>query len=501
MSKTTRTALLGFIGVTLSFLTLCIYHLDFPLGIHKDEIKKVKFIKNGEQDFKHPILMLQSIRLLLVDEANMDSQTVAFRGRMVTVLVALIAIAVFYFLFYKLYGAMAIPLVGIMALSPLITMHSHYIKEDIYLFFGISIFLLGEFKRETSKPLYGILITGLGLGLSFSAHYKSLLLVVVLGIVWLLIKRSEKKKYFFHILMSTVIGCGIFLLINFPIFSDLETFKSGFEFERNHALEGHTIKVWPTSQFFSFHLRKSLFVGFGVLPTILGILGLLISLAYYRRMRHVERVILVSGFIFYLVVEISPLKPFPGYIRYVIPVLPALALGIRHVGVIFKRFLPNKPAVFGTLLWACAVFEMVSSYRFVDQIGRDSRLEADKVTLADDSYFFEVYTTLGSPKQYIFSMSDMSPKDFSKRFSQKLVLSSFIYERYLLGGEMPNQNERIYFAAYVYKELLSHAIATYSAPVKSFGFHSPTVVIVDPSGINPEQLWKEAKAYAASRVK
>lgn len=53
---------LAVVAIFALSLTLTWTNNNFPLGYHFDEPKKVTFIITGEQDFHHPILMLELVR-------------------------------------------------------------------------------------------------------------------------------------------------------------------------------------------------------------------------------------------------------------------------------------------------------------------------------------------------------------------------------------------------------------------------------------------------------
>jgi len=51
------------VGILLT-IALNFWNNDFAFGLHPDEKKKVRFVQTGNQDFHHPILMIQAGRIV-----------------------------------------------------------------------------------------------------------------------------------------------------------------------------------------------------------------------------------------------------------------------------------------------------------------------------------------------------------------------------------------------------------------------------------------------------
>ncbi len=63
------------VGICICSFILFIANNDFPLYFHADELKKLNFVLSGEQDFKHPVLLLQLARLANLLFREVDYQT------------------------------------------------------------------------------------------------------------------------------------------------------------------------------------------------------------------------------------------------------------------------------------------------------------------------------------------------------------------------------------------------------------------------------------------
>ena len=131
-SRRTETLLVGAILVLATILN----HAGngFPLELHPDEGRKVEFVLGDTQDFKHPILLLQLVRGMRWLAPTDDPQRIAVMGRRVSAWAGVAAVVCAYALFrrsldvrFALVGAL------VLAVSPILVVHAHYLKEDVLL--------------------------------------------------------------------------------------------------------------------------------------------------------------------------------------------------------------------------------------------------------------------------------------------------------------------------------------------------------------------------------
>ena len=92
-----------------------------------------------------------------------------------------------------------------------------------------------------------------------------------------------------------------------------------------------------------FHLRNSLLPGLGLPLLVLGILGL--AAPWLAPSERRQPLLVIAGFalLWYAVHELSPLKPFPGYVRYMLPLAPLLII----LGAAFVYELTRRLAAIG----------------------------------------------------------------------------------------------------------------------------------------------------------
>jgi hypothetical protein len=75
-----------------------------------------------------------------------------------------------------------------------------------------------------------------------------------------------------------------------------------------------------------FHLRESLLPGLGAPLLIAGIVGLAAPLVAAKERRMPLALVAIFAVLWYAVHEISPLKPYPDFSRYMVPLVPFLAI-------------------------------------------------------------------------------------------------------------------------------------------------------------------------------
>ena len=150
------------------------------------------------------------------------------------------------------------------AVSPGIVIHSHYLKEDIIFTFGILLSFLcffnfadqiiGTASAPSQQPIQidsnesdgnekipwiQTALLGMSIGLVFASKYKSAIVVLIYLITPVCVPRLRRRAYYKGLFFSLIIALIVFLLINFPIFTQLKDFKNGFTYEMNHSVIGH----------------------------------------------------------------------------------------------------------------------------------------------------------------------------------------------------------------------------------------------------------------------
>ena len=124
-----------------------------------------------------------------------------------------------------------------------------------------------------------------------------------------------------------------------PAIRRIERWRRGVNFELVHSVEGHDVPLPLRVTWGLFHLRESLWPSLGTPLFALGLIGLAAPLVAARERR--MPLFLIAGFIllWYAVHEATPLKPFPDFSRYMLPLVPLFViLGTSFIYELSSRF-------------------------------------------------------------------------------------------------------------------------------------------------------------------
>ncbi|QDV51251.1 ArnT family glycosyltransferase [Gimesia fumaroli] len=468
-------------GLLLLSLSLNLWNNDFPVGYHGDEPKKVRFTLNYEQDFHIPILMLQLARLgNLV--FGFEDERVVLIGRWVSAFSGVL-IVFFSFLFAKrtMNERWAFLVTAGVAVSPILVVHAHYMKEDM-LFTACAMAALWFILKFIENPNWKTAIPlGITTGLAWSAHYKSALLVVIAVLIPLLISVPKKLSYYSFLIAAGFLGIYVFLNVNYPILEAPEIFFEGVRHEGNHAATGHSISVSPFDQWFSFHLFNSVIPGLTLSVTLLAVTGMIVLLFCWKETQDVDRLFLLFVVFYYLIPEISPSKPPPGYSRYILQIVPALIyFSVRGIHLLSSHFSSNYVRK-GLLL----LLSISLSLSFWDTLQldyymnwkRDTRQQAAEwLSQAGGKSFYEQYA---AAKNDVRSIGDFTPEELRNQGYDFVVASDFRYERYYRGAQTSGQDEYIYNRHRQYEEWFRYPFVEIRPTYRSFAFSNPTVRIID----------------------
>lgn len=481
--------LLLFVVAGLLF-ALYLTNNDFDTGYHMDEPKKVRFIKGDYQDYHHPLLLLQSSRLA-ISIANLftpgdETVNVLRMGRSVSALYALLAWFFSYLLFARLMSKWEALLVSVVAaVTPIMVVHAHYLKEDTFLVAGVYAALWAYVAALESGKLKYWLILGVTLGFAFSSHYKSSMLIPILGLLPVIkhhtIKLDVYKKLTASMLLSGVVFCGI----NYPIFYEFDTFIEGMKHEQQQSVSGHDIFIPFQVYWFSFHFLKSIVPGVSLFLAVPGLIGLIFFTSMSIKKGHWKTTVLVlTVLIFYTVVELSPKKPYPDFIRYVMPLMPAyIALAYLFIRYVGQRLLDRQPfAIAAVCLGVLGLYPLYDSVMLTYYLNKDTRgkildVMADKAPRETIMYEGYAHPTMGD----MWSINDINLQRAPKRGIQYAVVSSFSYDRYL-----DIVKYRDLQADWVVSTMNKYLISFEKLPYeeikpayKSFAFSNPTIRIID----------------------
>ncbi len=479
-----RTALAAVL-ILSAFLYL--WNNNFPIGYHGDEGKKIHFALTNTQDFQHPLLLLQAIRAAN-GFLNLAPPGVALLGRSLSALYAVLLVAFFYLLVRDLlpfpYDLLSTFALGT---SPILVVHAHYIKEDVLLTMLCVLSLLGLFRFLKQPGRANAALLGLFTGLALAAHYKALLLVGLYAALPV-IARDYSGKFLRRLLLAAAVAAGVFVVIDYPLISEFGTFQQGFVWDVRHASHGHVLRIYPLEHWFGFHLIYSIVPGMTAAAT-LAALG---SLAYFlvrRRLLLQEKIFVLYLLLFHAAIELSPLKPAPDFMRYVLPEIPMLiyfAFKGLHALETASPF-PGAKVIARGLAVVVIALPLESAVRLDYYLNRDTRAQAERyIAEQRRRAIFEWY---GGARAQVISVAEVDIDAARQNGVAFLVASSFQYDRYLYGATLKDQPSQVHRLAAVYRELFTYPYVEFAPAYRSFAFSNPTVRVIDirkPRGAGTE---------------
>jgi hypothetical protein len=452
---------------------------DFPLHYHIDEKIKFHNIVKGDSNYKHPLFMLQASRFLNLFLKRSDPLEIAVLARTVSAVFGAL-ITLFTFLFSKmLVGPRRALLVGCaVAVLPILVVHAHYVKEDIILcsFLMSSLFFFFRFSlnRSTSDAVF----LGISTGLAYSSKYVGILLLPVFLLAPLVCAFPQKRAFYKKLMLAAGASTIIFLMVNFPIILNFLSFYKGVSFEAGHAIRGHHIVISPLEHYFSFHLLNSLAPGITWCLLAPALVYIVYLLARWRSSKWEEKCLLLFALFFYLVIEISPMKPFPDFMRYAIPIAPVMCyFAFQGVSLLGKAAVSLNSISISAIIFALlSTYPAYQTLNYVYYMNRDTRAELDKwLANKRETAITENYTTDPVDVTYLASLQ----KKGVSRGTKYLVASSFAYDRYLYGGELKGQRDNIYHRNRFYKKLLRYSSREFRPTYRSYAFSNPTINVIE----------------------
>jgi len=467
-------------AILLLSLALNVWNNDFPLGYHSDEAKKVMFIKENRQDFHHPILMLQAARIVNAVFEFKDDLSIVIMGRVLSALFGVLIVFFSYRIFsstigskYALFGATFV------AVAPTMAVHSHYLKEDM-VFTCFSIASLYYFIKFIERPCWKtILLFGMVTGLALSSQYKSILLPVMFFAIPAIFRLKGVVDYYKKMMLSFLVSLLVFVIINYPMFLDTHIFLKGIFFDKWHVSHGHDVVIPALSYYFTFHLMNSIIPGITLLPTLLAAAGMVFVLKGWKKTLRAEKIMVIYTFLFYFVTEASPLKPFPDFMRYIIPIIPII-LFFSMKGILgLASFMKEKPGmiVAVSLCVLSISVSLLQSLQFVYHLNKDTRKTVeDIISRSNVNTKYEAYASV---RPDVRSLAELDIEEERKKGTGFIVASSFQYERFYTGVRIGNQHKDVYDAHKKYNEFFKLPYTEIKPVYKSIAFSNPTLKIID----------------------
>ncbi len=495
-----RALLLLAVGIG-GYLRLKDLDFGFPYFYHPDEVAKSRVIqrmlKGNTLDpdyFLHPNLLIYLTyflrKLLLVvgfryEDINAE---IIIAGRLVSAITGTLSIALLYGIARRLYSQLtAAGSALFLALFPLHVTCSRYMKEDVLFYFFLLCSLSFAVKAVQTKKLQDVLLASFLGGLSAGSKYTGILSIAFILAIPFLASRSLKPdkrllKLALCSLLLVPIGflcCSPYSVIN------LVKFTKDFTSEKSHMLHGHggiVITAW--SQWWMYHLKRSIFPGVTPPIAVISLFGL--ALMLWRR-RPEDLLIIGFFLLFYLPAEWVRAKPMPQPERYILPCLGPLAIASAELLILIsKKFFQNslrQEFIAVDLILIFSLFPAARTYALTRDLRPDTR-----------EIFSEEVLKIVPPGKNVLILGEIKytprfPKNLNKvkvvraessrgRFTPDylknsnwdyLIVTSLSYQRFL---SEPNADPELKQLFLDYDVQLPLALLT-AARSGTYGFHNP----------------------------
>jgi 4-amino-4-deoxy-L-arabinose transferase-like glycosyltransferase len=300
--------------------------IDFPLGTLGDEHAKVEAVTTGRTNYFHPLLMIELAQAASLIVQPQDPQSVVELGRLCGALAGGLLVFATFRLARLVLPDLAALAAAAMAATPLVTVHARIFKEDIFLA-PLVVLALATLIRllQAPTPRRAVLL-GVFIGLAAGAKYIGALMLPFAVVAIVLVPTPGPPRRLVRALTVAGMAIATFLVVELPALRHLARFSHGMTFEFDHSLKGHDVPLPLNLTWGVFHLSESLWPNLGVPLLVLGLIGLAAPLIAPRE-RRMPLVLIASFSVFwYAVHEASPLKPYPDFARYMLPLAPLLAI-------------------------------------------------------------------------------------------------------------------------------------------------------------------------------
>jgi len=431
-------------------------------------------------------------------------ETAFLAGRIVSATAGTISVFITYLIARRLYRQQfAVLAAFLLAAFPLHITCSRYLKEDALLVMFILLCAWLVIKAAQDGKRRYLLLAGFIAGVASGTKYSGLLLGAVVCIApWL---RSGSLRPDWQFLKTACFALALmplgFLLTTPYSLLDFNHFWRDFNSERHHMLRGHTANIDPWSQLWMYQLWYSIRPGISLFVTVISLVGAGVIIV---RKKVYEYYLLFIILLFYLPAEFVNAKPAPQPERYIMPILPFMALCTASLVVFLNNKKMKMMAVTVTFLtiitptwWSLKLTsEVVRDTRATmlswinENIPPGSRIAIDWKPYEPklDSRRFKV-TYL--PREKI--LAKLNPRSLSESGQNYLLLSSLWYSRYFIQPNADKAGRSILRQAFKTLPILKITAPEYG----TYGFHNPVILLFSVSsgyGVEEANLSKAKRA-------
>jgi Dolichyl-phosphate-mannose-protein mannosyltransferase len=448
---------------------------DLPLAPQSDEPKKAHFVLQGGQDFLQPLLLLQMVRLANLFAQRTDQAAVVGLARTVAAVFGGLTVLATIVLARRLVGpALALATGVVAAVTPLVAFHAQLFKEDIvlapWLLFGLA--ALDRLRERVE--LRRALVFGIMVGLAASAKYVGVILLPVACLLPLIAPPAgvSPRHFYAELVWSAAAAVAVFALVNAPAFLTPEIFLHGLSTEIAHAATKHIIVWYGWYSYFLFHWTTSLWPGLGPALATAGLAGALLVVADWRGSPPAVRLVLVFALLWYLMHELSPMKPFMAIERHMTVMGGLFAILAVFLVDRLCRQAPTRwqVAIATCLIAIVAVPAAISTIAIARSSDTRSVVERVRATL-DGRDAVDWYATFPAYGHY-------PPLTVIEDSTQYVVVVETTAERFIEAGSFPSQPDIVRRYASGYGELLALPAIVLESTAGSFSYRNVPLRIV-----------------------
>jgi hypothetical protein len=469
-------------AIAAIFAALLLGTIDFPLRTHADEPSKVLAVLTHKNNYAHPIMMLELVRAANAFAGLDDPQAVAELGRAVAVLAGAASVFVTFLLARAMLPApAALAAAAATAATPLVAMHARFLKEDIFVLLFILLSLLALIRTLKAPTTLHALLLGAAIGLAAAAKYVGIILAPFAAAILLLgLLELDRRVRLKLAGQAALAGLVTFALVHVPALWELRLFAGSIYTNLLHVEAGDSVRAPLALTYGLFHLRQTLLPGLGLPLTLLGLLGFAAPLFAPAGRRKPLLVIAAFAALWIAAHELSPLKPFPNFHRYMVPAAPLLVvLGTALVYELAQRGWSRwSGAIAAVVTLAAALPALYASIRIAGAPEEDLRRIVPPIVLQDaPDAAFDYYTSFD--RKGLNAALHGRPPDAR---SALLVTSSFVYDRYGALAAADLQSDEIRGRGARYANYLSHPYLEVSNGRPAFAFFNPVFRLVALDG-------------------
>lgn len=477
-------ALFWITAAALSLLATTLFHLApmVPYRLPFDEPIKVDFVLHGTQNFQHPILMLDIVRFANLFVGARDAEAVARLGRLIASLSGGLFVFSAIALARRAMGDAAALGAGVLtAVAPLTLVHAQLFKEDIFvapwLLFGV-LALDGLIRKQGVRQA---VLFGIAAGLAAAAKYVGLVLLPLAALPPLGAE-TGLSRYYKLVGLAALVAVATFCAVNLPLFTNPQTFIGGVRSEVDHALTGHLIVLSAWDSKFVFTWTANLWPGLTAPLALAGLAGMGLVAATWLASPTVLRRLLIFAAAWYLMHELSPMKPYPEGARHMTVMAGVFAVFAAYAAewLAAKAAPDARTAIVTAIVAAIAIVPARASYRIADSAFDDTQIAVKAIVAGLPQPSVWAKPTTSNPSREVTSASLLETPGF-------LVVNDLFAEQYLRAATLRGQTPAMRKRSAAYAILMSRPALLVSSSAGRFAYRNVPYRVIALGG-DPQLL-------------